>query len=316
VESGQKPSISATLSALAEPVRLRLLLTLEREELLVGELAKVIQLPQSTTSRHLKVLADAGLLKRRQAGPATLFKLVLDDLAPDARALWLAVRGQSGDLSADDHQRLAGVLADRRLDSQAFFGRVAGEWDDVRTRLFGGAFTLRALLALLPRHWVIADLGCGTGNVSELLAPNVEKIIAVDNSDAMLEAARKRLAGVRNVQFQTGAMEKLPLKSATVDAATCALVLHHLDRPAAAVAEMRRILRTDRDGGVVLLVDMVQHTREDFRTAMGHRHLGFSAPTITAWMKEAGFGEIRVQNLESDPEGRGPGLFVATGRIQ
>ena len=146
MDRSQEPKISTVLSALAESVRLRLLLVLEQEELLVGELANVVQLPQSTTSRHLKVLADAGLLKRRQAGPATLFKLVLDDLAPETRALWLAVRGQSGELSEDDRQRLGAVLSERRLDSQAFFGRVAGEWDDVRTRLFGGAFTLRALL--------------------------------------------------------------------------------------------------------------------------------------------------------------------------
>ena len=106
MDRSQEPKISTVLSALAESVRLRLLLVLEQEELLVGELANVVQLPQSTTSRHLKVLADAGLLKRRQAGPATLFKLVLDDLAPETRALWLAVRGQSGELSEDDRQRL------------------------------------------------------------------------------------------------------------------------------------------------------------------------------------------------------------------
>src|SRR5438552_2250987 len=111
-------SLSGLLSALAEPVRLRLMLVLEREELSVGELADVVQLPQSTTSRHLKVLGDAGLLKRRAAGPATIFKLVLDDLAPEARALWLAVREQGGEMSGEDGHRLAGVLAERKLDSQ------------------------------------------------------------------------------------------------------------------------------------------------------------------------------------------------------
>ncbi len=308
--------IALVLAALAEPVRLRLLLSMEREELSVGELADVVQLPQSTTSRHLKVLGDAGLLKRRAAGPATFFKLAADDVAPEARALWLAVKKQAGEIDPEDLRRLEGVLADRKLDSQAFFGRVAGEWDEVRTRLFGAEFTLRALLALLPRQWVVADLGCGTGNASELLAPNVERVIAVDSSEAMLEAARKRLSGVKNVQFVGGAMEKLPLKDGSVDAVVCALVLHHLERPRDAIGQTGRVLRSDRGGGVALIVDMVEHSREDFRTTMGHRHLGFSSATISAWMKEAGFGEIRVQHLAADPDGRGPGLFAATGRVK
>ena len=307
--------LSDLLSALSEPVRLRLMLVLEREELSVGELAAVVQLPQSTTSRHLKVLGDAGLLRRRTAGPATFFKLTLDDVAPEPRALWIAVRKQTGDMSQEDAHRLAGVLAERKLDSQAFFGRIAGEWDEVRTRLFGADFTSRALLALLPRQWTVADLGCGTGNVSELLVPHVERVIAVDASEAMLGAARKRLAGVRNVQFLTGAMEQLPLKDASVDAAVCVLVLHHLERPEAAIAQMRRVLRGGNGGGVGLIVDMVEHGREDFRATMGHRHLGFSSATMSAWMREAGFAEVRVQTLAAEPEGRGPGLFVATGRI-
>src|SRR5207253_732557 len=126
----------------------RLMLVLEQQELSVGELTDVVQLPQSTTSRHLKVLGDAGLVKRWPEGPATIFKLVLDDLAPEARALWLAVRAQAGEISEEDRRRLAGVLAERRLDSQEFFGRVAGEWDDLRMRLFGAGLTLRSLLAL------------------------------------------------------------------------------------------------------------------------------------------------------------------------
>ena len=312
-----KTDLSALLSALAEPVRLRLMLVLEQEELSVGELADVVQLPQSTTSRHLKVLGDAGLLKRRSAGPATIFKLVLDDLPPEARALWLAVREQAGPVSAEDAHRLAGVLAERKLDSQTFFGRIAGEWDQVRTHLFGAEFTLRALLALLPRRWTVADLGCGTGNASELLAPHVQRIIAVDSSEAMLAAARKRLAGLKNVQFLPGDLEKLPLQPASVDAVVCDLVLHHLERPAAAIAEMARVLRPDRAGagGVALIVDMVEHKREDFRTAMGHRHLGFASGTISGWMNDAGFTDVRIQKMAADPEGRGPGLFVATGRV-
>src|SRR5262249_22291716 len=149
-------TLSDLLEALAKPVRVRLLLVLEREEMSVGELASVVQLPQSTTSRHLKVLGGAGLVKQRTEGPATIFTLILDDLTPEVRALWLAVRTQAGDLAEEDQRRLAGVLAQRKLDAPAFFGRVAGRWDDMRKRFHGAVFTHQALLGLLPRGWVLA----------------------------------------------------------------------------------------------------------------------------------------------------------------
>lgn len=313
-------SVPELLATLSEMVRLRILRLLEVEELSVGEVAKVVQLPQSTVSRHLKVLSDAGWLARRAAGPAMLYRLVLDDLSEPARAVWLTVRGQLAEgVDAplellEDQRRLEAVLAERRLDSQAFFGRIAGEWDDVRSRLFGGEFTARALLAMLPRRWTVADLGCGTGNASELLAVNVERVVAIDQSEPMLNAARQRLEGAGNVQFAAGALEKLPLKDASVDATVCILVLHHVPEPIAALREMRRVVRGGR-GGVSLVVDMIEHDREEYRQMMGHAHLGFAPGQMESMMKEAGFATARAEVLPSDPAARGPGLFVAVGRI-
>jgi ubiquinone/menaquinone biosynthesis C-methylase UbiE len=304
------------LEALAEPVRLRMVRCLESQELAVGEIAKVLQLPQSTVSRHLKVLSEAGLLIKRQAGTAALYRVVMDDMGVPLRALWIAVRGQiSGVEFEEDARRVGAVLGERRLDSQAFFGRVAGEWDDLRNRLFGTGFTAQALLAMLSPRWVVADLGCGTGNATELLAPHVERVIALDQVEPMLEAARLRLGGVNNVQFAAGSLDKLPLKDASADAAVCVLVLHHLSDPLKALKEMKRVLRSDRGGGVVLIVDMVEHDREDYRHTMGHSHLGFSGEAISALLRDAGFSSTRVVDLERDPEGKGPGLFAATGRI-
>jgi len=310
-------TVTELLATLAEVVRLRILRLLETEELSVGEVAKIVQLPQSTVSRHLKVLADADWLIKRSAGTATLYRLVLDDLSPAARSLWLAVRSQTADSPefTQDVPRLAGVLAERRVDSQAFFGRVVGEWDNLRARLFGGDFTARAMISLLPRGWTVADLGCGTGNASELLAPHVESIVAIDQSEPMLQAARQRLRGRKNVRFAVGAMDSLPLADAGVDAAVCVLVMHHIADPAAALREIRRVLRKDRAGGVALIVDMVEHDREEYRQTMGHSHLGFSGPAITALMRDTGFKDIRVEPLPTDTAARGPGLFAATGWI-
>lgn len=295
------------LAALSDHVRLRILRVLEREELAVGEVAKVVQLPQSTVSRHLKVLSDSNWVQKRTEGTATLYRLVLDDLAEGGRTIWLAVRGQTPEFE-DDTQRLASVLAERREDAQSFFGRVAGQWDDVRNELFGSRFTPIALLNLLPSTWVVADLGCGTGNAAELLAPIVKRVIAIDQSTAMLSAARKRLDGAKNVEFVESDLTKLPLKDASVDAAVCLLVMHHIDEPAAAIREMRRIVRP---GGLALVVDMLEHDRSVYKHTMGHKHLGFSAETIRDEFKRAGFASSRYLSLPVDTHAKGPGLFAA-----
>ncbi|CAN5866356.1 metalloregulator ArsR/SmtB family transcription factor [soil metagenome] len=303
------------LSALSDPIRLRLLRVLEREELSVGEIARVLQLPQSTVSRQLKALSDGGWLIGRAEGTSTLYRLVLDDLAHESRALWLAVRDQlaaegSAEL-AEDSRRLAAVMDDRRTDTKAFFGRVAGEWDAVRGQLFGERATLQAMLPLLPREWVVADLGCGTGNAAELLAPNVTRVIAVDQSEPMLEAARKRLMDRHNVQFLQGELESLPIASATVDAAVCILVLHHIAEPRVVIAEMARILKS---GGVALVVDMLAHDRAAYRLTMGHRWLGFDTPGMIRAMSDCGLELVQLQTLSPATEAKGPGLFACTGR--
>lgn len=310
-------TLTDRLAALGEMVRLRILRVLEREELSVGEVARVIQLPQSTVSRHLKVLADGDWVSKRAEGTATLYRLVLDELPETSRQLWIAVREQLGgprgegptsDL-AEDLRRLHSVLAERREDSQAFFGRVAGQWDDVRNDLFGHRFTLLGLLCLLPRDWVVADLGCGTGNVAELLSPLVQRVIAVDQSQPMLSAAKKRLEDVRNVEFLCGELTALPMADASVDAAVCTLVLHHLAEPGTALREMRRVLKP---GGIALVVDMTSHDRDTYRHTMGHRWLGFSEQQTLQMTRDAGLENARVVLLPSDTHGKGPGLFACT----
>jgi len=305
--------ITDRLAALGEAIRLRVLRLLETHELSVGEVARVVQLPQSTISRHLKILADGGWLEKRSHGTATFYRLTLDDLAPDHRGLWVTVRGQMGlvDEVAEDARRLKSVLAERTLDSQAFFGRIAGEWDSVRNDLFGEHFMAPALLSLLAGEWVVADLGCGTGNVSELLSPCVGRVVAVDSSPVMLEAARLRLAGVKNVEFVEGDLVRLPLGDESVDAAVVALVLHHLERPAEALREAGRVLKR---GGSVLVVDMIAHERSEYRQTMGHRHLGFSAGSLREMLGEAGFTGAHVRVMAGAPDARGPGLVVATAR--
>ena len=225
------------MAALADPIRCRLLLPLERHELTVSEICAVLQLPQSTVSRHLKTLADDGWVVSRRDGTSRYYGMVLADLGQAAQRLWPLIREQvAGTTGADqDARRLKSIR--RKSKSEEFFASASGQWDHLRGELFGDRFHLHALLALLDPALVVGDLGCGTGQVSELLAPHVARVIAVDGSSEMLQAARRRLKGAHHVDIRRGDIEALPIDDRQLDVAVVALVLHHVPEPARALAE-------------------------------------------------------------------------------
>lgn len=301
------------MSALADPVRSRILLVLERRELTVGELGTVFQLPQSTMSRHLKALVDEGWLVWRAEGTSRRYTLPLDRLELSARRLWELIREQAAQLPSaeQDASRVRGVLAQRREKGREFFSTAAGEWDRMRTELFGPRVELQALLGLLDEGWTIGDLGCGTGQVAESLAPFVARVIAVDESPEMIGAARGRLGEVDNVEVRQGELESLPLDTGSLDAAVLFLVLPYVAEPASAFAEVARVLRPD---GRLLLADMATHDREEYRQRMGHVWLGFSPEQLEEWLSDAGFDRFRYVPLPADPEAKGPAMFAASAR--
>jgi ArsR family transcriptional regulator len=176
--------------------------------------------------------------------------------------------------------------------------------------MFGDRFHLAALAAFANPHWIVGDLGCGTGQVSAVLAPFVAGIVAIDGSAAMLQAARKRLHGLENVDLRRGDLEALPLDDQQLDAATMMLVLHHVPVPEKALAEAARVMKA---GGRIVIVDMLPHDREHYRQQMGHVWLGFPEAHTRRLLVEAGFEDIRIVALPSDARVKGPTLFVATG---
>ncbi|MFG0245545.1 MAG: ArsR/SmtB family transcription factor [Phycisphaerales bacterium JB052] len=309
------------LTQLGDGVRLRMLRVLEQHELSVGELVKVLQIPQSSGSRHLRVLSDGGWVFKRSAGPASYYRVVIDDLPHEHRTLWVTIRNQMGDDAtlAEDDRRLSSVLAERMTDSEAYFGRVAGAWDDIRSQLFGSGFTEHALLGFVNPEWVIADLGCGTGNATELLSPWVREVIAIDRSPEMLDAARSRLlehgGSDERIRFVEADLSQLPIPDASVDAAACVLVLHHIDDPGAALREIRRVLRTDHGGGMLLVVDMCEHDRIEYKHAMGHLHMGFTDVERDQMFSDAGFKSVRTHKLRPGVEASGPSLFAAVAQV-
>jgi ubiquinone/menaquinone biosynthesis C-methylase UbiE len=304
-------AIFEELSVLGDVTRSRILLLLERHELTVGELCAVLQLPQSTVSRHLKLLLDGNRVASRREATSRYYGAVEPE-DPALRRLWVLLREQVTATSAADQdaRRVKTVVARRQTASQQFFESASGRWDKLREELFGRVSHLQALGGLLDDQWIVGDLGCGTGQLAAALAPFVARVVAVDRSAEMLQAARRRLRDRPNVEVRRGDLEALPIDDATLDAATLVLVLHHAPDPAAILADAARVLRP---GGRLLVADMLPHDRDEYRRQMGHVWLGFSEEQIERLMAAAGFRNTRVVALAPDADAKGPSMFVASG---
>jgi ArsR family transcriptional regulator len=296
------------LGTLADATRSRILLLLEGTELTVGELCQVLQLPQSTVSRHLKILSDEGWVVARDAGASRFYSLVPSRLDRFAKKLWLVVRRQVSTSAAaqQDARRRESVLKARRGDMRSFFTGAAANWDQLRTTLIGARTDLLALTDLLDESWTVGDLGCGTGQASEALAPVVRRVIAVDESGAMLNTARRRLSAFGNVDVRSGTVESLPIESGELDAALMFMVMHFVLEPVKVLKEVRRTLAP---GGRVVILDLTSHERDEYSLQMGHVWQGFAEQQMGSWVTEAGLSMVRYRVLPADPKAKGPALF-------
>ena len=302
--------------ALADETRRRTLTVLKQHELSVSELVSVLDQPQSTVSRHLRVLRDASLIRDRRNGNAVMYSMPASGSHPgDSDPLaglteWL---GQQA-LPRSIKGRLDSVLRKRREMSRRFFDAQGRQWDALREDSFGARFQLEAFMALLPDTWTVADIGTGTGYLLPSLARHFRRVIGVEPSDRMIEAATERIERERlkNVELRTGELEQLPISRASVDLSLAVLVLHHVASPVAAVSELRRITR---HGGTVLLVEQFAHQSESFRTRMQDRWWGFEPGELITWLEAAGFSKCRsVKLTTAELADDAPELFAVTAR--
>jgi ubiquinone/menaquinone biosynthesis C-methylase UbiE/DNA-binding transcriptional ArsR family regulator len=295
--------------AMADTTRLRLLEVLGKQELNVSELVEVLRQPQSTVSRHLRTLREAGLIIDRRDGTNVLCSLAGfrgNGGAQDLRGQVLEwVQGQP--VPSTLRRRLERVLHRRTERSRGFFEEVGQRWDHIRTECFGNRFHLEALTALLPSDWTVADLGTGTGYLLPVLAGTFRRVIAVEPVSAMLKAARTRpeLAGVQNVDFREGDLSELPIADGEVDAALAVLVLHHVPTPPGALLEMRRVVRP---GGTVLIVEQDAHELAEFHERMQDRWWGFEPNWLREQVKGAGFADVCWRRLDTAEASPGPGM--------
>lgn len=297
------------LQTMADPTRVRLLRLLDREELSVSELCTILQLPQSTVSRHLKLLSGEGWVASRRDGNNHLYRVDQASWNDSKQSLWSWVHQQAAETSTSqlDDRRLDQVLAERP-QSDDFFSSAADQWDAMRVELFGPRVDASALAAAMSPGAVVGELGCGSAPLARLVSPFVGKVIAVDNSPAMISAAERQLKGCDNVSLRLASLDALPIEDNELDAAWLVLVLPYFAQPVSILREAARVLKPNAP---LVIVDMSPHDRELYRQQMGHVRLGLAREQLEIWCKESGLVIGRFWKIPPDSSARGPALFSA-----
>ncbi len=287
-----QPSLEETLGTLraaAEETRLRILALLAEGELSVSDLTDILGQSQPRISRHLKLLVEAGLVERHREGAWAFFRLTDRGAGAGILCSVLSSLDRADAQLADDRARLSAVRSQRAQNAQAFFARLAPEWDRIRS-LHAPEATVEAAVveALGPKPIRdCLDLGTGTGRMLQLLAPRVSRAVGLDASHAMLSVARANLekAGLNRVELRQGDIYAPPFPRNAFDLVVVHQVLHYLDDPARAIREAARLVAP---GGRLLVIDFAPHSLEFLREHQAHRRLGFAADQVQGWLEEAG----------------------------
>jgi len=286
------------LRGAAEPTRLRILAALTGGELTVTELCRILSQTQPRVSRHLKLLIDARLLERHQQGNNAFYRLTSE---PEGAAVIRSVINLvdlDDDIIQRDQRRLAEIRTERAAAAADYFEAMAAQWNDLRARHIDDAIVEKAMLELAaPRQLgELLDIGTGTGRVLELFADRITRGIGVDLSGQMLNLARSRLnqSGLTHCSVRQGDLYGLDVDDQSVDFAVLHHVLHFLDDPARALAEVARTLRP---GGQLMVVDFAPHDLTSLAEDHMHRWLGFAPQQMNGWLRASGLDNTAVTEL-------------------
>lgn len=286
--------------ALADPTRLRIVALLREMELAIGELAVVLDQSQPRVSRHVRILAEAGIVERRREGSWVFLRIATDGSASEIftrTGPWPFSEGEAL-VIANDARRLAAVRAERAAAAERYFAEHAVEWDAIRSRHIAESEVEAAMLAMMGERELghLLDIGTGTGRMAEIFAPTARRITALDRSPEMLRIARTKLSGQPvPIDLVQGDFLHLPLADASTDSIVIHQALHFAHEPERVIAEAGRVLN---DGGHLLIVDFAPHGDEDLRSLAAHARLGFSDAQIRGWFDAAGLDLADTQTLE------------------
>jgi ubiquinone/menaquinone biosynthesis C-methylase UbiE/DNA-binding transcriptional ArsR family regulator len=292
-----------TFKAAGEPTRLRILALLAETELTVSDLTEILRQSQPRVSRHLKLLADAGLVARSPEGSWAFFRLADGGPGTDVVRRALADLDPADSTIAHDRHRLVAVRAGRATAAQEYFARHAADWDRIRRLHVADQRIEQSIVAALAGqpYRSVLDLGTGTGRMLELLGPRVDRGLGCDLSLEMLAIARANLdrAGLRHCRVRYGDLYSLGLPRDSFDVVVIHQVLHLLDDAPGAIREAAGVLCPR---GRLVVVDFAPHDQEFLRSEHAHRRLGFATDTISQWMDTAGLDLIVDESLVPDNE--------------
>jgi ubiquinone/menaquinone biosynthesis C-methylase UbiE/DNA-binding transcriptional ArsR family regulator len=298
------------LRAAGEPTRLRVLSLLAGEELSVMELSRILEQSQPRVSRHLKLMADAGLIERFPDGARVFYRLSSDPLA---RRLVDTVLDLLSDAAHEaDDGRLNEVRRDRGAAASAYFERVAPQWDRIRS-LYVSETAVEAAIKRAAGEGPferVVDLGTGSGRMLTLLGKTAKMSVGLDLSQNMLNIARANVtkAGLEKVELRHGDIFATRLPAHSADLVLVHQVLHYLADPAAAVAEAARLVMP---GGRLLIVDFAPHQLEHLREEHQHRRLGFADAEMRLWLSGAGLKPGAPISLPPDTDGLTVSIWTA-----
>ncbi len=306
-------TLVGALRAAGEGTRLRLLALLAEGEHSVKDLTEILGQSQPRVSRHLKLLADAGLVTRNAEGAWAYYRLAETDAAADL-GRWLVQRLDAADPDRSrDRQRLDSVRLAQQEQAASYFAKVAGRWDELRQLHVPEEAVEAAILETLEGRVVdlLIDLGTGTGRMLELLRDHYRRAIGIDASREMIAVARAKLAAanIGNAQVRLGDIADLDGSAGRADLIVIHQVLHYFDDPGRAIGLARRALKP---GGEMLIVDFAPHELEFLRSEHAHRRLGLSEGQMAGWARTAG---LRVASLKSLPTTDATGLTVCLWRL-
>jgi ArsR family transcriptional regulator len=311
-------SILKSLKLLGDPNRLRLLLVLEREEISVAELQEILGLGQSTISTHLSQLKQAELVEDRRTGKSSLYRLTAPHGPAGSqdhhRHLIAVLRAAADEISEapEDQRALDLVLRKRQDRMRSYFNELAGRFGKEYVPGRSWKAMAEMLLKLMP-PLVVADLGAGEATLSQLLAQRAKHVIAVDNSEKMVEFGQElaRSHGLDNLEYRRGDLEDLPIDEASVDIAFLSQSLHHAQHPKTALKEAFRILRP---GGRIAILDLRRHHFEEARELYADLWLGFSEAELEASLRGAGFSDVEIAIVHREAEAPFFETVLAIGR--